>query len=162
MLRRVTVSMNSFSRPEGSCPRFSLTLSIAVGCVALLPIASASEPGRVDFDLEIRPILSDHCFQCHGPDEQQREADLRLDVAEQVFADRGEYSVVVAGNRDQSELYRRITSTDEDERMPPVGTKHKLTRQQIERLGQWIEQGAPWKDHWAFVPPTSPPIRCWA
>ena len=110
----------------------------------------------IDFDREIRPVLSQACFQCHGPDEEQREADLRLDLRTAALADLGGYRAIVPGDLDRSEMYRRITSDDEDQRMPPTDSGHKLSPQQIRLIGQWIQQGAVWKEHWSFIPPSRP------
>ena len=84
--------------------------------VALLFASTSSAPAReVDFNREVRPILSDNCFQCHGPDEANREADLRFDTKDGAFADLGGYRVILPGNRDESELFKRLTTDDDDE-----------------------------------------------
>ena len=116
---------------------------------------SAAEPagGKVDFNRDIRPILSDVCFHCHGPDENQREADLRLDTKSGAFAKRDGSTTIVPGKPGDSELIRRITSADPDERMPPADAERKLNPQQIELFRRWIAQGAEWKQHWSFVAP---------
>lgn len=108
---------------------------------------------RVEFNRDIRPLLSDTCFQCHGPDKNKRKAKLRLDLEE------SGKSVIVPGKPDQSELIRRLTATDEQERMPPMKSGRKLTPQQIELVKRWVVEGAKWQKHWAFEPPRtgSPP-----
>ena len=112
-------------------------------------------PGAVQFARDIRPILSNHCFDCHGPDEQARQADLRLDTRAGLLGDRdGAAPVVVAGRASESELYRRIASQSADERMPPADSHRPLSAAQIAKLKQWIDEGAVWRDHWAYVPPT--------
>ncbi len=124
--------------------------------VALLAVAlpaAAVAQDAVRFNRDIRPILSGQCFQCHGPDQAQRKADLRLDVEAEA-----KDTVIVPGNLDQSELYLRITSADPDERMPPAGSGKKLTPEQIDQIAAWIQQGAPWEKHWSFLPPERPPI----
>ena len=100
------------------------------------------------FDRDIRPILSDKCFFCHGPDNENREADLRLDVEELAKTD-----AIVPGDAESSEFVRRILSKDSDEIMPPPGAHKALSQDEIERLTRWIDQGADWSQHWAFVTP---------
>jgi len=117
---------------------------------ALCACACAAEP--VEFNRDIRPILSDLCFQCHGPDPKQRKGDLRLDLEKAVFADRGGWKAVEPGKPDKSELLRRLTADDE-ERMPPKGSARTATAQEIELVKRWIEQGAGWQQHWALVAP---------
>lgn len=113
---------------------------------------------KIDFNRDIRPLLSDKCYQCHGPDEGQREAELRLDVATDAFARRDGYAVVVAGDPDQSALIARITSDDADERMPPADSGKVLTADEIELLTRWIQEGASWESHWSFASPTTPKV----
>lgn len=121
--------------------------------------ALGATASTIDFDREIRPILSENCFTCHGPDEAKRKAKLRLDVREEAFkpAKSGERALV-AGDLAHSELWKRITTQDDDERMPPSATGKKLTPQQIAVLQRWIEGGATWKTHWAFLPPARPEV----
>jgi hypothetical protein len=111
---------------------------------------------RVDFHRDIRPILSEACFQCHGPDDKQRKADLRLDKKDGAFADLGGYFAIVPNKPQESRLFQRITATDPKEHMPPPKSGKKLTSRQIELIRLWIEQGAPWSEHWAFIPPVRP------
>lgn len=118
----------------------------------------AAEVDRVDFQRQVRPILAAQCFTCHGPDEAAREADLRLDVASEAVADRGGYAAIQPGDHTMSELWRRISSDDEDVRMPPAGPHEPLTPEQIELLARWIDQGAEYQQHWAFVPPRAPEV----
>ena len=109
----------------------------------------------VDFQRDIRPLLSDRCIVCHGPDAERREADLRLDVREDAFreSDSGDGShVIVPGEPGKSELYLRITSSDEDVRMPPPSSKLALSEAERELLRSWIELGADWREHWSFSP----------
>lgn len=131
---------------------------LTVVCVLLLPRAIPAAE-RVDFNRQIRPILSDKCFACHGPDEQRREGGVRLDVKESALgeADSGERPIV-PGEVESSELYRRITSQDEFERMPPPDSHKSLTPEEIERIRLWIEQGAPWSEHWSLVAPKKPAV----
>jgi mono/diheme cytochrome c family protein len=130
---------------------------------AAFVVLHAAEPTRgataaVDFNRDVRPILSDNCFACHGPDEGQRQANLRLDTKEGIFADRGGYQVLTPGDAANSRIYQRISHEQEIARMPPPGSERTLTPQQIETIRKWIEQGAAWENHWAYVPPRSPPL----
>ncbi|MBI1916410.1 MAG: PSD1 domain-containing protein [Planctomycetes bacterium] len=112
----------------------------------------------IEFNRHIRPILSDNCFACHGPDKNQRKADLRLDSESDAFADRGGYSALVKGKPDTSELFKRITRSDKSGRMPPAKTGKHLTAQQVELIRQWIEQGAKYEKHWSLIPPQHRPV----
>ncbi|MAW59363.1 MAG: hypothetical protein CMJ94_00860 [Planctomycetes bacterium] len=104
---------------------------------------------EVDFLREVKPILAEKCLACHGPDEP--EADLRLDTAAGAFADLGGYAAVVPGNRQDSELWFRITTEDARDRMPPAEHGEPLTPEETEILGRWIDEGAPWQEHWGFA-----------
>jgi len=118
-------------------------------------------PERVDFNYHIRPILSDRCFKCHGPDAGKREAGLRLDIEEAAFAalkDDPEHFVIVRGDPEASELYHRITASDTSVLMPPPSSKLSLTPFEVDLIGRWIRQGAEYKRHWAFMPPEKPEV----
>jgi hypothetical protein len=133
--------------------RSSVFLSIAF---ATVPVFGADLP---DFLRDVRPILSSHCFKCHGPDEKARKAKLRLDLREEVLAPAKSGSpALVPGKPAHSELIRRISSNDEDEVMPPPSTKNPLSASQKEVLRQWIAAGAEYKPHWAFAPPKQAPL----
>jgi hypothetical protein len=123
-----------------------------------LSLASIRAIAEVDFAAEVRPILSDHCFACHGPDEGQRKAKLRLDTMEGALGDHGGYPVVVAGDADKSELMVRVTTDDETELMPPPKFGKPLKPEQVEVLRRWIAEGAVWEEHWAFQPVTFPEV----
>ena len=127
-------------------------LCLSVNCL-LHQIVLASEIAALEFNRDIRPILSENCFQCHGPDSASREADLRVDAEESAKADLGGYSVIVPGEPESSELVRRIVSRDPEEQMPPPEVNKKLKVTEIERLKEWIAAGAPWSPAWAYVPP---------
>ncbi len=118
--------------------------------------AHAAEPeratGAIEFNRDIRPILSDHCFACHGPDAKHREADLRVDNESGLFGTEAEPGPVMRGDAEQSELWRRVVSKDADEVMPPPEFAKPLSDSQRELLRKWIEQGAKWQGHWAFQP----------
>lgn len=144
----------------------SLFVALFVGLGGSAPVLTArimaaepAEVAKVDFDREVRPILSEHCFTCHGPDAGKLEAGLRLDLKESTFRelDSGA-TAVVAGQPDQSELIRRIHSTDPDQIMPPPGDTKALSADQIATLNRWVEQGAEWTNHWSFEPVKSPPV----
>jgi hypothetical protein len=112
----------------------------------------------VDFNRDIRPVLSRNCAACHGPDEKKREAGLRLDKRDSATALHEDHRAIAPGNPKQSELIRRVSSNDADERMPPPSTGKRLTSQEIERLSSWIRQGAPYAPHWAYVKPIRPQV----
>ncbi len=118
-------------------------------------VAHAPRTVSIDFDREVRPILSDNCFACHGPDENQRKAKLRFDTKEGAFAKPG---VITPGDASKSKLYQRVSSKDQDMVMPPPSSEHKLTEKQIETIRRWIDEGAQWGEHWAFIPPKRPEI----
>ncbi len=129
--------------------RFALPVLLHFSVAAsALPVCG----DEVDFARDIRPILSENCSFCHGPDESKRQADLRLDTAA------GVWSMIEKSKADQSELYRRITSGDPDEVMPPADSNRSLTSKQIELVRRWIDQGARWEQHWSFRPIASPDL----
>ncbi len=113
---------------------------------------------QVRFNREVRPILSENCFTCHGPDLKSRQADLRLDLREGALADLGGHSAVVPKDVAKSVLMQKITEKDASSRMPPPETGRTLTPQQIETLRLWIEQGAEYEPHWSFIPPKRPEL----
>ena len=125
-------------------------------CVGTSSIARAAEP--VNFDRDIRPILSETCFLCHGPDPENRKGDLRLDTKVGALGDHGGNIAFVPGKPEESEAFRRMISDDADEKMPPAKSGKQLTPRQIELVRQWIEQGAKWSTHWAFEAPTRPAV----
>ncbi|MGA0038293.1 MAG: PSD1 and planctomycete cytochrome C domain-containing protein [Pirellulales bacterium] len=113
----------------------------------------------VDFNRDVRPLLSNRCFKCHGPDEEKREAGLRLDVRDAAITELDSGTrAIVAGHPADSELIARITSDDPDLVMPPPHLKTSLSEDEQQILTAWIEQGAPYAPHWAFVPPVRPPL----
>ena len=129
--------------------------------VAVLFCASASTCAGVDFNRDIRPILSNHCFQCHGPDAEHREAELRLDDEESAIGDRDGYAVIDRKNPEESELLARIDATDPDAIMPPPDVGKELSAEQRSLLHDWISTGAEWHQHWAYQRPRkfdTPPL----
>ncbi|HYE75860.1 MAG TPA: DUF1549 domain-containing protein, partial [Blastocatellia bacterium] len=115
--------------------------------------AEAAQAQEVQFNRDIRPILSDRCFYCHGPDEKNRKAGLRLDTFEGATKDRGGYSAIVPGKPDESELIKRVTSHEVGYMMPPAAAKKApITEAEAALLRRWIEQGAKYQGHWAFQP----------
>jgi len=141
-----------------SCQSFSKRRSWLLSAACILVVlnvcvsVNAQTQNELDFARDIRPILSENCSFCHGPDEQQREADLRLDTSD------GAWSVLEKGNSSESELYRRIIATDQDLLMPPPDSNRQLTKEQIETLRMWIDQGAGWEQHWSYRPIHKPPV----
>jgi hypothetical protein len=116
-------------------------------------------PGQIDFDRDIRPLLSDRCFGCHGPDAAKREAKLRLDVREGLFKKMGAgWAIVKPGDPEKSELVRRIFTDDIEDTMPPGDSKLALTDPEKALLKRWVAEGAPYKSHWSFAPIAPPPI----
>jgi len=135
-------------------------LLLTNSCSRNKQLVSAND--SIDFNLHIRPILSDRCFKCHGPDANQRKSNLRLDTREGALAalkNNPNGHVIIPGNPDQSELYLRISASDTSFRMPPPNSNLSLTKDEISTIKKWIEQGAIYKKHWAFIPPrqTEPP-----
>ena len=122
--------------------------------LAAAPAVAADPPGKVDFARDVLPLLSDNCYKCHGPDEKARKGDLRLDTKDAALGS----GAIVAGKSGASELIRRLTSTDPAELMPPPKGNRKLTAQQIDTLTRWVDQGASWGTHWAFVKPARPAV----
>ena len=135
------------------------SLSLALGSAACRASAPpiAGVPDRVDFNFHVKPLLSDRCFKCHGPDDAQRKAGLRLDLKDAAFATlESGHRAIVAGSTSKSELVRRITSTDPKVMMPAPESHSTLDEVEKATLIRWIEQGAEWKPHWAFIPPAKP------
>ncbi len=118
-------------------------------------IAANNPPAHVDFNFQIRPLLSDRCFKCHGPDEKSRKAKLRLDIpdgATAVIDKKTGAQIIAPGKPEKSEVIRRITTTDPDDHMPPPDSNLSLNKDEIALIRTWIEQGAKYKTHWAFIP----------
>ena len=138
----------------GSCLLVTWWLASGPQLQAQETQTTAGGTPTVDFQRDVRPILSDTCYKCHGPDEQDREAGLRLDTQDGIL----ESGAVVAGDLEASELFHRIASDDPDLLMPPPDSGRQLTEAQRQTLRRWIEQGAQWQQHWSLVPPTKPNV----
>ena len=131
-------------------------ISLCVTGTTLAASADNSKP--VDFNRDIRPILSENCYACHGPDKNKRKADLRLDTKEGLFGKPADETIVTPKKLGDSALFKRITSNDPEEVMPPSKTGKTLKPEQIALIKRWIEQGAEWKGHWSYIKPTKPPL----
>ncbi|MEX0703531.1 MAG: PSD1 and planctomycete cytochrome C domain-containing protein [Planctomycetales bacterium] len=133
---------------------FAGTIYVTVACSAV-----AADAPQVDFNRDIRPILSDTCYRCHGPDEGERQAELRLDLRESATGPREGYDpAIVPGKPEKSPLFERIASDDEFAVMPPPDSGKKLDQAQIELVRRWIAEGAAWQEHWAYVAPERPAV----
>ncbi len=149
-------------------PLFLLASAAVSFCLSLSCISTSAEADSIDYARDIRPILSDRCYSCHGPSEEGREGGLQLDSKASALgeSESGERAIV-PGDFEASELYRRILSDDVDERMPPLESNKTLSPEEIEGIKKWIEEGAAWNEHWAFVTlkrAELPPVRnqAWA
>ncbi len=136
-------------------PRVLFLIAVAMLCPAP---ARAAAGERIEFNRDIRPILSENCFYCHGQDAAHREAKLRLDDRASVTLQRADRVVIVPGKPEESELIERLLSKDEDEQMPPPSSNKHVTPAQIALLRQWIAEGATYQKHWAFIPPQRAPL----
>ncbi len=135
-------------------PRFPILLSAIF--LPVLPVAARA--GAVDFNRDIQPLLSENCYHCHGPDAKARKAELRLDTREGAFRVQDGVAVVKPGDSKASELIERIFTSDEEELMPPKKSNRVLTAEQKELLRRWVDEGAKWGEHWAFVAPKRPAV----
>ncbi len=127
---------------------------LAAGAVA----SAAGADGAPTYGRDVRPILSKHCFTCHGPDPNARQADLRLDQSEAAREDLGGYAAIKPGDSAASEIFVRVSSTDEDIRMPPSDSHPPLSDAEIDTLRRWIDAGGEYETHWSFVAPQKPSI----
>ena len=152
-------SKRIFVIPPGHWPLRAIALLAVVVGVAVSQTSCDGPPDdipeQIDFNRHIRPILSNKCFTCHGPDPGTREGDLRLDIREAAVARRDGYdrAAIVPGSPGKSELIHRINASDLDERMPPQNTRGQVTERERILLERWIEQGAEWQPHWLYVEP---------
>jgi mono/diheme cytochrome c family protein len=120
----------------------------------LIALASATAAQAIEYNRDIRPLLVQSCYACHGPDSASRQADLRLDQRD-AAVDAG---AIEPGKPDESELIRRVFSTDADEVMPPPDHQHQLTAEQKDLLRRWVAAGAEYQSHWSFIAPERPPL----
>ncbi|MFN7935369.1 MAG: DUF1553 domain-containing protein [Bryobacteraceae bacterium] len=142
-------------------------LQTPLRALAVLSLSVATAPAAVEFNRDIRPILSDRCFSCHGPDAAAKKINLRLDSESGMFAKANGKTAVIPGDAANSELVRRISAEKPALRMPPVYSGLKLSDREIELLKQWVAEGAKWQKHWSLIPPKRPelpPVRnaAWA
>lgn len=135
------------------CPAVGAVTRLTAAVAVLLGISVSADDVALQFDRDIRPILSDNCYACHGPDEQARTSELRLDTRAGAMAELEGHYALVPGKPDESELIRRILSDDKDDVMPPADYRKQLTQEQKQRLVKWVRQGADWSDQWAWSPP---------
>ena len=135
---------------------FTRAWLLALTSLILVSAHSQAEP--ISFARQIRPLLSDACFQCHGPDAQERKADLRLDQEHTAKSRDGDYWVIKEGDPDQSDMVARIFATDSDDVMPPPDSGKSLNEDEKQLIREWIKQGAPWATHWSFEPLREPDI----
>jgi hypothetical protein len=165
-----TVENDSFARltipphAEQLMPRRIFSLVSAhfavwmMACFTANPSVQAAD-GKLDFGRDIRPILADNCFRCHGPDAKQRQAGLRLDLPEEATKrQESGFVAVVPGDVTKSALISRIMTADESERMPPADSNKVLTHAQKDLLNRWIQEGAGFAQHWSFIPPQKAPL----
>lgn len=138
--------------------RTALLPALLVSVLHLSAEPTIDTSRTVDFQQDVRPILADNCFACHGPDSNTRQANLRLDTREGTFADRGGYQVIVPGEAAASRLFERMSHPQEIARMPPPSAERHPTPEQVETVRLWIDQGAEWSSHWAFERPSRPAI----
>ena len=129
----------------------SLFTMSATVCIA--SAIDAAVPEVIEFNRDVRPILSETCFVCHGPDANKRQGELRLDTEAGLFGTNSKTKPVVAGTLGESELVKRVTSSDPEQLMPPVDSGKKLSPRDIAVLKKWVEQGAKWQGHWAYIKP---------
>jgi len=139
--------------------RYGRALRVTLAALGVATtLARAADPS-IRFNRDVRPILSDNCFACHGPDANKRKAGLRLDTKDGLFEKTAKHEpAVVPRKLKESELWARLTTTNLDDRMPPVDSHKELTMAQIETLRKWILAGAPWEGHWAFIKPERPNV----
>ena len=148
---------------------FALLLVLSMGCKDKSPrqvamegsLGSPNIPDKVDFTFHVKPIISDRCFKCHGPDKNAIEGGLSLNTAEDAYAalgDKKDHFAIVPGDIERSELVKRIYSNDPNNLMPPPASNLVLTEYEKKILTQWIEDGAEYKQHWAFIAPKKPAL----
>lgn len=138
-----------YCKVDVSIRSFPMRYSILILSLGLIGTLSASD--RVDFNKDVRPILSDRCFKCHGPDAKNQKSDYRVDTFEHATANLGDYYGIVPGNAEDSELFYRLITDDEIDLMPPPENRMALTEEEIDIIKRWINQGAEYQKHWSFT-----------
>ncbi len=154
--RWLLISTHNHIKPMDN--RFRSAVAGIVGLVLAFCYSRPLSAGEVAprFNRDIRPILSDHCFACHGPDKNQRKADLRLDIRAGAFGTKEEPGPIVPGSLEHSAIWDRVNHADLEQRMPPPGTRPPLRPEQKDLLQRWITAGAPWEEHWSLISPVRP------
>ena len=153
------------SKPFAPTPIAVFKQALMLATILLVIVWAASNsnaatlPSKIDFNRDVRPILSEYCYACHGPDSEKRKAGLRLDLKESaVMKLQSDAFAIVPKHPEKSSLVERITTNNEDDVMPPLKTGKTLDKTQIDLLRRWIAQGAEWKSHWSFIKPERPPL----
>ncbi|WP_082408810.1 c-type cytochrome domain-containing protein [Verrucomicrobium spinosum] len=131
-----------------------LSASVAISLLGAFGTLQAST-GKLSFNRDIQPLLTEYCYACHGPDSNHRKADLRLDDREAAI----KFGALVPGKPEASSIIERILTGDADDLMPPPDSHKKLSSSQKELLRRWVAEGAEYEGHWAFLPPSPPPCR---
>ncbi len=149
-LRRNSLMLDRLAEMQG----IALIRVMSIVAFVLGAGSSLTAAERVDYDRDVRQILSDKCFRCHGPDDEARQADLRLDSPSAVR----QSGILASSSLDDSQFWQRITSEDPDVVMPPPASEKSLTSDEKSVLGKWISQGAEYDEHWAFVSPSRPAV----
>ena len=139
-------------------PILGLLSTLSLAMLTTCTSAQDAEKRTIEFNRDIRPILSENCFVCHGPDDKLRKGDLRLDTAKGIYDDRGGYKIIDPKNPQKSELLRRILSKEKFEHMPPAKSKKSLDNKEIALLQTWIKQGGTYQGHWAFLSAKRPKL----
>lgn len=155
--------MDSLLLLRDNCRMDSSFSFFGTACCAVLlaffpDVSLAEKSEEIDFNRDIRPLLSNRCNACHGPDEEERKADLRLDTREGAMMDMGGYAALQPGDPEASELFYRITTDDEDDLMPPPDKGAKFTDAEIDLIRRWIEQGGKYARHWSYQPVERPEV----
>jgi hypothetical protein len=135
--------------------RIPWTLSLFAAGVFFV---QGAEGEPVSFNMQVRPVLSDRCWSCHGPDENKRKAKLRLDTKEGALGEKDGKFIIKPGEPEKSEVYRRLSSSDPDEQMPPPDSHLSVSREEVETIRRWIAEGANWEKHWAYIAPKKPAV----
>ncbi|HET6325906.1 MAG TPA: PSD1 and planctomycete cytochrome C domain-containing protein [Planctomycetaceae bacterium] len=146
--------MTAFSR----LPTTVILSGVTLAVFALIAPAPVSADDEIVFSRDIRPILSQNCFDCHGPDDKQRKADLRLDTKAGLFTELGGQTPFVPFKPEKSEALRRMATEDADERMPPAKTGKRISAAHLDLLRRWVADGAKWSQHWSYLPPVRPAV----